>query len=228
MILRISLIALLLFLPLDGLIQAQEKGKRRDIQVEGGVLSVALDQVPAKEVFEAIGQKGKIAILMDKSLFELPVTEEFDNVPLEEGLRRLIAQLQTGNFLISYLAGPGGERQVVKVEILAVGGATGGVELSSSPARDKPDDMEPLEIPKGIQKQITRGLNPAERKVYEQTGKLPRRLTDIPKGFQEKIERGEELAPGQRLRLERILRAQEFLLNPGKPEAPKDSELPAE
>lgn len=183
--------------------EAQEKdAKKGEVQVEAGLLSVKLDKAPAGELFQKISEQGKMVVRLDETLLKAPVTEEFDNLPLEEGLRRLIGQLKTDNFVMAYVAEPGGQRRVVSVEILARGSPGVAQQLGSVSARVE----EPAGVPKGIKKRIERGLNKGGQKQFERTGKMPQNVTKIPLGLLLKKERGEDLGPGSAWKFERALK----------------------
>jgi len=173
----------------------------REIEVEEGMLSVRLDRVPAGEVFHAIAREGGIAISLHESLAEIPLTAEFKALSLEEGLRRLISQLRTDNFLMSYDE-EDGRPELAGVDILAPGGEGAARGLSDEKVAIAAEEKK---IPKGVQKQMERGLNPGQKKRYERTGQLPRSAQHVPEGLLRKMERGEPIPPGARIRLERVL-----------------------
>lgn len=184
------IVSLLIFAVSDRGLEAQEKGaKKPDIRVEGGTLTVNLDKAPAGQVFRTIAQKGKIGVRIDESLLKVPLTDEFEKLPLEQGLRRLISQFQSQNFAMGYVADPAGGRRVVSLEILPPGGQQGTVQEFGKSAVG----AEGTKMSKGVQIQKERGLNPAQQKKFEQTGSLP---THIPEGIMLRKERGQYMPGG--------------------------------
>ena len=178
---------------------------------DNGLLSVALKSVPASEVFRALAQKERLVIRLDETLLKVPLTDEFARLPLEEGLRRLIRQLQTDNFLLGYVEEPGGGHRVVSAEIL-VKGSSGAVkefgsQTASSARGPSTADKGDKTIPRGRKMQIDRGLNPGQQKYVERTGKMPPHLTQIPEGIQLRMERGEDLG-GWQWKVDRAQKAQ--------------------
>ena len=189
---------------------AEEPGAgRQGVRLEGGRLSVDLERAPAARVFRALAEQGGMLVRLDRSLLDVPLTTRFDDVPLERGLRRLIGLLQTENFTIEFL----GDR-VERIEVLA---ATGPREAEEyRPAAAKAPEGEPVlpplesgEIPKGVKKQMARGLSPGEQKVYARTGRLPRSAIEVPEGLRLKQERGEPMPAGAAWKLEQALRLQQ-------------------
>ncbi len=85
-------LALLLWLVAPGQsIGAEEPPQARhdwQVRVEGGLLSIALDQAPAGEVFGAVADQGAIVIRLDRTLLAVPLTDRFERLSLEQGLRR--------------------------------------------------------------------------------------------------------------------------------------------
>jgi len=200
---------------------AGQAAKEREVQVDGWLLSVALDQIPVGEVFRIISEKRKIVVLISQSLVDVPVSEEFEKLPLDEGLRRLIAKLPNENFLMVYHTDLSGERHLRRVHILdssspqvqefpantLVDNTTTGskqdlpmlVEEELWPAGN---EAQVEKIPKGIQKKMERGLTPGQRKQFERRGELPRSVTHVPEGLRHKMERGEPLPPGAQSKVE--------------------------
>lgn len=181
------------------------------IVIDNGLLSVVLKRVPASEVFRVIAGKENLLIRLDGSLLKVLLTDEFERLPLEEGLIRLIGQLKTDNFLLGYVAEPGGGRRVVSAEILAKGSAGvveefGSQTFSSVNDRERPDKDDKT-IPKGRRMQIERGLNPGQQRRAERTGKMPASVTRIPEGVRLRMERGEDLG-GWQWKVDRALQAQ--------------------
>lgn len=160
------------------------------VRVEGGLLSVALDGAPAGEVFGAIADQGKVVIRLDRTLLADPVTDRFDRLPLEQGLRRLIDRLRSRNFRIDFVAGAGGKARVDQVTVLA---ASGPQEVQTFSAATDAEQK-----PNGDGKK-DRPLNPGELRRFEKAGGLP----GVPPGLQRKAERGGKIPPGNAWRLER-------------------------
>lgn len=170
--------------------QPAQAGPDRQVRVEGGLLSVVLEQAPAGEVFGAIADQGRIVIRLDRTLLAAPLTARFDHLPLERGLRRLIDQLQSRNYRIDFAAEAGGEPRVERVEILA---ASGPREVATFSAADNSDRAR-----KAAEK-LDRPLNPGEQKRFEEKGGLP----GVPQGLQRKAERGGKIPPGNAWRFDR-------------------------
>ena len=184
-------VSLLLGPALDQGIEAQERVvRKREIRVEEGLLSVSLDRALAGQVFQTIAQRGKILIQLDETLLKVPLTEEFEQVPLEEGLRRLIGQFQIQNFAMGYVAEPAGGRRLASVEILAPGGQGAVREFGKRAAPGVPQEGD--ELSKGQLIQRDRGLKPGAQKHFEKTGELP---TRVPVGIELRKERGDRM-PG--------------------------------
>ncbi len=185
-------LALLLWLVAPGQpIGAEEQPQARHdwrVRVEAGLFSVTLDQAPAGEVLGAVADQGTIVIRLDRTLLAVPLTDRFERLPLEQGLRRLIGQLRSQNFRIDFAAKAGGEPRVERVEILAASGPQE-VQTFSAAGADR--------APNGGKKD--RPLNPGERGRFEREGGLP----GVPKGLQRKAEQGGGIPPGQAWRLER-------------------------
>jgi hypothetical protein len=59
------------------------------IQVEGGRLTVKLEDAPLKAALEEIGRQGHITVIVQGPL-RTTISLEFQQVPMEEGLRRLL------------------------------------------------------------------------------------------------------------------------------------------
>jgi len=202
---------------------AGQAAKEREVQVDGWLLSVALDQIPVGEVFRIISEKRKIVVLISQSLVDVPVSEEFEKLPLDEGLRRLIAKLPNENFLMVYHTDLSGERHLRRVHILdssspQVQEFPANTLVENTTAGSKQDlpmlveeesaagsEAQVEKIPKGIQKQMERGLTPGQRKQFERTGELPRSVTHVPEGLRRKMERGEPSPPGAQSKVERAL-----------------------
>ena len=204
-------LSMLLFIAAEGLGAGTAALQKPRIVIDNGLLSVALESVPAREVFRAIAQKERLIIRLDESLLKVPLTDGFENLSVEEGLIRLIRQLQTDNFLLGYVEAPGGGRRVVSAEILVKGSSGvvkefGGQAAASArvPQGQSTDDKT---IPKGIKMQMERGLNPGQQKHVERSGKMPRRVTQIPEGIMLRMERGEDLG-GWQWKVDRALKAQ--------------------
>jgi hypothetical protein len=210
---RITLFTLfmLFFIVAEGLGAGTAALQKPRIVIDNGLLSVALESVPAREVFRAIAQKERLIIRLDEGLLKVPLTDQFERLPLEEGLRRLIRQLQTDNFLLGYVEDLAGGPRVVSAEILAKGSSGvveqfGGQAAASArgPATvDKGDKT----IPRGRKMQIERGLNPGQQKHVERMGKMPGSVTRIPEGVTLRMERGEDLG-GWQWKVDRALKAQ--------------------
>jgi hypothetical protein len=79
------LINVIFFLPENILAEAD----RAYVKLENGLLSVSLIDVQLKDVLEEISEQGKIKIIMEKDI-EQSLTMEFNELPLEEGLKRLL------------------------------------------------------------------------------------------------------------------------------------------
>ncbi|MBI4260977.1 MAG: hypothetical protein HY658_10465 [Actinobacteria bacterium] len=189
---------------------AEEPGTaRQEVRIEGGRLSVELERAPAARVFRALAEQGGMLVRLDRSLLEVPLTTRFDDVPLDRGLRRLIRLLQTDNFTIEFL----GDR-VERVEVLAATGPREAEEYRPAAAKAAEGEpaLPPLEsggIPKGVRKQMERGLTPGQQRAYARTGRLPRDAIEVPEGLRLKKERGEPMPPGSAWKLEQALRLQQ-------------------
>lgn len=184
------------------------------VRLEGGLLSVALDRAPADEVFGAIAEQGKLVIRLDRALLVTPLSDRFEALTLEQGLRRLIDHLQSQNFRIDYVGQPGGEPRVERVEILA---ASGPQEVKTFRAASTD------QAPNGGKNKKDRPLNPGERERFEKNGGLP----GVPKGLQRKAGRGGKMPPGNAWRLERAAQIlgtdPESLVKTDQAEAPSGS-----
>jgi len=82
------------------------------IRAEGGVLSVKIVGVPLDEVLRVLAAKSESRLVVHGSRSER-VSSEFDSLPLEEGLRRLIKE----NFVFLY--SPDGQLQEVHISSLS-------------------------------------------------------------------------------------------------------------
>jgi len=183
----IALVVIFLLLPgLIGNVEAQEKAAQKSaIRVDEEFLSVKLNKAPADRTFRTIADKANIVVRLDETLFQVPLTDEFDKLPLDEGLRRLIGKFQIQNFAMGFLEDQTGRRRVVSVDILAPGS---GIfqEFGKNPAAGP-------KMGKGVQIQKARTMDPGQRKKYEKTGALP---AHIPEGIQLRKERGDKLPGG--------------------------------
>jgi len=182
---------------------------RLDVRVQDGRLSVDLDRARAGDVLAAIAVAAELTVRLDQSLLGVPLTSRFEAVPLERGLRRLIAQLQTENFRIEYAAAAGAPR-IVRVDILAASGErtvqefrAGAPPGVASTVRLELD--EEGVIPRGIRRQMEQGLTPGEQRRQAKTGRLPGSVTRVPEGLRLKMERGEPMPAGSAWKLERAL-----------------------
>ena len=174
-------------------IGAQEQPQSRPdwhVRMEAGLLSASLNRVPADEVFGAIAEQGKLVIQLDRTLLTVPLTDRFERLPLEQGLRRLIGLLQSQNFRIDFVGQPGGEPRVERVEILAASGPQE-VQTFSAARADQAAN--------GGKGKKDRPLNPGEQRRFEENGGFP----GVPKGLQRKAERGGRMPPGNGWRFER-------------------------
>jgi len=174
-------------------IGAEEQPRARhdwQVRVEAGLLSAALDQAPAGEVFSAVAQQGEIVLRLDRTLLDVPLTDHFERLPLEKGLRRLIEQLRSHNFRIDFAAEAGREPRIKRVEILAASGPRKVQTLSAATGTEQ--------APNGVEKR-DRQLNQGERVRFENNGGLP----GVPKGLQRKAERKGKIPPGNAWRFER-------------------------
>jgi hypothetical protein len=180
------------------------------VRLEGGLLSVALDGAPADEVFGAIAEQGKLVIQLDRALLATPLSDRFEALTLEQGLRRLIDQLQSHNFRIDFVGEPGGEPRVERVEILAASGAQEVKTFSAARNRGLATQGSAAQ---------NRPLNPGERARFEKDGGLP----GVPKGLQRKAERGGKIPPGNAWRLERASQ----ILGPGTESKTDQSQVPS-
>ncbi len=184
------------------------------VRVEGGLLSVALDRAPAGEVFGAIADQAKIVIRLDRTLLADPLTDRFEHLPPEQGLRRLIEHLWSQNFRIDFASEAGGEPRVQRVEILAASGPQE-VQTFSAASTDQ--------APNGGKNKKDRPLNPGERARFEKDGGPP----GVPKGLQRKAERGKPIPAGNAWRFERAAQIlgthPESLVKTDQAEAPSGS-----
>ena len=195
---------------LYGAAEGQEAGSPKlEVQVEEGLVSVSLNEAPAGDVFQTIARKGKIVIRLSNTLLDVPLSEELEGLPLEKGLRRLIARLGNDyNVFKAYgTAGPDRELRLLSLDILARG-SPGAVQefsarkgLGETQAKRIPKGEK--RIPKGLQEKMARGLPPGHQKILERTGKLPGEIKEIPEGLLRKLERGEPLPPGIQRKLDR-------------------------
>jgi hypothetical protein len=195
---------------------AEEQPRARhdwQVRVEAGLFSVALDQAPAGEVFSAVADQGKIVLQLDRTLLAVPLTDRFERLSLEQGLRRLIDQLRSQNFRIDFAAGAGGEPRVKRVDIFAASGP-GKFQTFSAASADQTLN--------GVEKK-DRPLNQGERARFEKNGGLP----GVPKGLQRKAERKGKIPPGNAWRFERAAQIlgtdTESLVKTDLGEAPSDA-----
>lgn len=159
------------------------------VRVEEGQFSVALDQAPAGEVFGAVADQAMIVLRLDQTLLAVPLTDHFERLSLEQGLRRLIDQIRSQNFRIDFAAEAGGEPRIKQVDIFA---ASGPREVQTFPAASADQALN------GVEKK-DRPLNQGERARFEKNGGLP----GVPKGLQRNAERKGKIPPGNAWRFER-------------------------
>jgi len=194
-------------------IGAEEQPRARhdwQVRVEAGLLSAALDRAPAGEVFSAVAQQGEIVLRLDRTLLDLPLTDHFERLPLEKGLRRLIEQLRSQNFRIDFAAEAGGEARVKQVDIFAASGPQKVQTFSAASADQALNGVEKKDRP----------LSQGEQVRFEKKGGLP----GVPKGLQRKAERKGKIPPGNAWRFERAAQVlgtdMESLVKTDRGEAP--------
>ncbi len=74
---------------LSGYTVAAERFSKIEIDLEAGTLSVEISDTPLVDVLEKIGEKAGFSLVLPLSL-EDRITKKFSNVPLAQGIRRLV------------------------------------------------------------------------------------------------------------------------------------------
>ena len=75
--------------PVSAALEAPPPGENMLIRLEGDRLAVSLKEAPLKAVLEEIGRQGRIEVTIQGPLTKT-ISLEFHQLPLEEGLRRLL------------------------------------------------------------------------------------------------------------------------------------------
>jgi hypothetical protein len=117
--LSISLLACIFFLGVVTPVPAWDGGI--DLRVEGEILSARIEGVPFKIVLENLERQRGIWFMGDPSLLEEEVTVEFIELPLEQGLKRILSSV---NHVLLF-DGNGGV-----LGVIVIGRATAGPALS--------------------------------------------------------------------------------------------------
>jgi hypothetical protein len=106
------------------------------IHFDRGRLTVKLREAPIKTVLEEIGRRAGIEIAFPGSLTE-NISMEFDNLPLEEGLRRL---LKGKNSAFTYLAGDAQQPAKLALVLVLPKPGEGGIAVPRGMPEKKSDD----------------------------------------------------------------------------------------
>ncbi|OQX10860.1 MAG: hypothetical protein BWK80_45330 [Desulfobacteraceae bacterium IS3] len=87
-----KILAVFIFFIFTGFPALSEAGKA-DIKFKGEMLSADIQNAPLKEVTEKIGKEKGIWFKGEESLFEEKVSVRFTDIPLEQGLKRILGNL---------------------------------------------------------------------------------------------------------------------------------------
>jgi len=96
-----------------------------EVRASGGLLTVDVRGVPLAQVLRAIGEQADVRMTLRGDL-EVPVTDAFSGLPLEEGLRRLARGFSVTVTYAEAADAPGGDR-LAAAWIIASSGTRGSV-----------------------------------------------------------------------------------------------------
>jgi hypothetical protein len=98
------------------------------ITCESGLLSVTAENVNPEALFSELMKNCKVQVVTHGNVFpKTEITLKFKDVPVEEGMKRLVKACGLRNYLINYPGGAPGKTTLVKLELFL--GGTGELNL---------------------------------------------------------------------------------------------------
>jgi hypothetical protein len=152
--LRVLLLTGVLILPILGLwvtsVSAASHAKGSNVlTLKNNHMSAKIEARPLREVLQSLGRLTNIEIALDRALENEPVSVEFNNLPLEEGIRHI---LQGKNYALTYAQitlskGPMPSQKIVGIRVVPKGAGTNSVLGISKQAAIPLDGVESHEKP---------------------------------------------------------------------------------